>query len=137
MRFSKIRKKSFAIGITSHVSKSLHIVALKFYESPFHVTETPEVASKSVLKADLTIMIRDIIEQQGWTQKEATERLGVSQPRVSDIVNGKIDKFTLDVLFSMLNKLGFRAEFTFGNLESASIKIQKEIAATKHTPPVI
>jgi predicted XRE-type DNA-binding protein len=100
-------------------------MALKFYESPFHATETPEVASKSVLKVDLTIMIRDIIEQQDWTQKEAAERLGVSQPRISDLVNGKIDKFTLDRLFSMLDKLGFRAKFTFGNLEEASINIQK------------
>ena len=104
-------------------------MALKFYESPFHATETPEVASKSVLKADLTIMIRDIIEHQGWTQKEAAERLAVSQPRISNVVNGKIDKFTLDQLFSMLDKLGFRAEFTFGNLEEASIKIQKENVA--------
>ena len=70
-------------------------MALKLYESPFHTIETPAVASKSVLKADMTIMIRDIIEQQGWTQKEAAERLRVTQPRISDVVNGKIGKFTL------------------------------------------
>jgi len=99
-------------------------MAIKFYESPFHAIAEPEVASKSVLKADLTIMIRDIIENKGWTQKEAAERLAVTQPRVSDIVNGKIDKFTLDMLFSMLDKLGFRTEFTFSSLESASIQIQ-------------
>ncbi|MFM7886887.1 MAG: helix-turn-helix domain-containing protein [Pseudanabaena sp.] len=99
-------------------------MAIKLYESPFHVIEEPEVASKLVLKADLTIMIRDIIEDRGWTQKEAAERLAVTQPRVSDIVNGKIDKFTLDILFSMLDKLGFRTEFSFSSLESASIKIQ-------------
>ena len=39
------------------------------------------------MKADLTIMIRDIIENKGWTQKESAERLAVTQPRVSDIVN--------------------------------------------------
>ncbi|MGD1918455.1 MAG: helix-turn-helix domain-containing protein [Pleurocapsa sp.] len=70
-------------------------MALKLYESPFHTIEKPAVASKSVLKADMTIMIRDIIEQQGWTQKEAAERLRVTQPRISDVVNGKIGKFTL------------------------------------------
>jgi len=32
-------------------------------------------------------MIRDIIENKGWTQKESAERLAVTQPRVSDIVN--------------------------------------------------
>lgn len=100
-------------------------MALKFYDSPFHATESPEVASKSVLKADLTIMIRDIIEQQGWIQSEAAKRLGVTQPRVSDVINGKIDKFTLDVLFSMLDSLGFRAEISYGNLEEASINIKK------------
>ena len=101
------------------------IVALKFYETPFHATETPEVASKSVLKADLTILIRDIMETEGWTQKEFAEILGVTQPRISDVVNGKIDKLTLDTLFSMLDKLGFKSSFTFGSLEEASIKIQK------------
>ena len=99
-------------------------MSIKFYESPFHAIKEPEVASKSVLKADLTIMIRDIIENKGWTQKESAEKLAVTQPRVSDIVNGKIDKFTLDMLFSMLDKLGFRTEFTFSSLENASIKIQ-------------
>ena len=99
-------------------------MSIKFYESPFHAIAEPEVASKAVLKADLAIMIRDIIEDKGWTQKEVAERLAVTQPRVSDIVNGKIDKFTLDMLFSMLDKLGFRTEFTFSSLESASIKIQ-------------
>jgi len=74
-------------------------------------------------------MIRDIIESKGWTQTEAAKTLAVTQPRVSDIVNGKIDKFTLDMLFSMLDKLGFRTEFSFGSLEDASIKIQiKDLA---------
>ncbi|MCY7332631.1 MAG: helix-turn-helix domain-containing protein [Pseudanabaena sp. CAN_BIN31] len=99
-------------------------MAIKFYESPFHAIEEVELASKSVLKADLTIMIRDIIESKGWTQTEAAKKLVVTQPRVSDIVNGKIDKFTLDMLFSMLDRLGFRTEFISGSLEGASIKIQ-------------
>ena len=73
-------------------------MALKFYDSPFHATEDAEVASKSVLKIDLTIMIRDIIEQQNWTQAVAADKLGISQPRVSNLVNGKIEKFTLDNL---------------------------------------
>ena len=101
-------------------------MAIKFYKSPFHAIEEPEMASKSVLKADLTIMIRDIIDIRGWTQTEAAKKLAVTQPRVSDIVNGKIDKFTLDMLFSMLDKLGFRTEFTFTSLEEASIKIQSK-----------
>ena len=87
-------------------------MALKFYESPFHAIETSEIANKSVLKADLTIMIRDIIEQQGWTEKETLQKLEVSHNCLLNVVNGDIDKLTLDVLFSMVDQLGFRSEFT-------------------------
>ena len=104
-------------------------MALEFYDSPFHAVEAPEQATKSVLKADLTIMIRDIIENQGWTQAEAAIRLGVKQPRVSDVKNGKIDKFTLDALFSMLDSLGFRAKFNYGSLEESTINISLNQAA--------
>lgn len=105
-------------------------MALEFYDSPFHAVEAPEEASKSVLKADLTIMLRDVIENQSWTQKEAAEHLGVSQPRVSDLCKGKIDKFTLDALFSMLDNLGFRAKFNYGSLEEATIEIRLGQVAT-------
>ena len=103
-------------------------MAIQYYDSPFHATEDFEVASKLALKTDIMIMIRDIIEQQEWAQAEAAERLCVTQPRVSDLVNGKIDKFTLDALFGMLDTLGFRAQFTFGTLNESAICI-KRIAA--------
>ena len=100
-------------------------MALKFYESPFHVTETAEVASNMLLRADMTIMIRDIIEYQGWTQQQAAKELSLSQPRISDIMNGKIEKFTLDFLVTVLDALGFKARFTFGDINSANIDIRR------------
>lgn len=99
-------------------------MALNFYESPFHATETAEVASNMVLRADMTIMIRDIIERQGWTQQQAANKLNLSQPRISDIMNGKIEKFTLDFLVTVLDALGFKARFTFGDINSANIDIR-------------
>ncbi|OQK16516.1 Cro/Cl family transcriptional regulator [Methyloprofundus sedimenti] len=100
-------------------------MALKFYESPFHVTETAEVASNMVLRADIIIMIRDIIQHQGWTQQQAANQLCISQPRISDIMNGKIEKFTLDFLVTILDALGFKAHFTFGDINSANIDIRR------------
>jgi predicted XRE-type DNA-binding protein len=100
-------------------------VALQFFESPFHATETAEIADNMVLRADIMIMIRDIIEQQGWTQNQAAKALKISQPRVSDIINGKIEKFTLDFLVSMLVALGFKARFNFGDIDSANIDIRR------------
>jgi predicted XRE-type DNA-binding protein len=99
-------------------------MSLKLYESPFHAIETPKQASKSVLKTDLTIVIRDIIESQGWTQAQAAVWLGVNQPRVSDICNGRIDKFTLDALFTMLDSLGFRVQSSYDNAEQTTINIR-------------
>lgn len=46
------------------------------------------------------------IEENGLKQAEAAEILGVSRPRVSDAVNGKTEKFTLDALFMMIMKTG-------------------------------
>lgn len=103
-------------------------MALKYHDSPFHATEDEATASKSVLKADMTILIRDIIQEQDLTQAQAAERLGVSQPRVSNLINGKIDKFTLDNLFTMLDRLGFRAVFSSEGLDKSSICIERVAA---------
>ena len=100
-------------------------MALKFYESPFHATETAEVASNMLLRTDITIMIRDIIQHQGWTQQQAANELRISQPRISDIMNGKIEKFTLDFLVTILDALGFKARFTFGDINNANIDIRR------------
>lgn len=59
-------------------------------------------------RADLMIVIRDIVIEKGWKQAEAAERFGLTQPRVSDLLNGKIDKFSIDLLMTFLYRLGYR-----------------------------
>lgn len=72
------------------------------------VTDSPEEASELQTRGDLMISIRDIIDDKGWTQKEAAKALGLTQPRVSDLKNGKIEKFSIDLLMTCLYRLGFR-----------------------------
>lgn len=81
---------------------------LQFHESPFHATHDAETASKMALKMDLSIFITDCIKKMGLKQHEAAARLNVTQSRVSELANGKIEKFTLDAMMDMLDKLGFR-----------------------------
>jgi len=100
-------------------------MALKFYDSPFHVTHEDEVASKMAMKMDLSIMLTSLIKEQGWTQKEAAEKLGIQQSRVSELKNAKIEKFTIDAMFDMLDVLGFRAQLSMPSLHEASISITK------------
>lgn len=100
-------------------------MALKFYDSPFHVTHDDETASKMAMKMDLSIMLSNLMRERGWTQKEAAARLGVQQSRISDLKNAKIEKFTIDAMFDMLDILGFRAELSMPSLHEASISISR------------
>jgi len=49
---------------------------------------------------------REFIEDEGLGQKKAAEVLGVHQPRISDLMRGKINKFTIDMLVNMLARIG-------------------------------
>jgi predicted XRE-type DNA-binding protein len=100
-------------------------MALEFYDSPFHVTHDSETASKMAMKMDLSIMLSSLIKEQGWTQSEAAKRLKIQQSRVSDLKNAKIEKFTIDAMFDMLDVLGFRAQMSMPSLHEASIDISK------------
>ncbi len=104
-------------------------MALKYYDSPFHVTHDEEVASKMAMKVDLSIMITSLIKEQEWTQAEAAEHLSVHQSRISELANAKIEKFTIDAMFDLLDILGFRARMSMSSLQEASIDISKAEAA--------
>lgn len=104
------------------------IMTLKFYDSPFHVTHDEEVATKMTLKMDLSILITSAIKKNEWTQKEAAEHLQVTQSRISDLKNSKIEKFTIDAMFDLLDKIGFKAKLSFPNVDEANISITKQVA---------
>ncbi len=57
-------------------------------------------------RAQIMSRIADIIKERSLTQKEASELLGISQPKISCLMNGKLSQFSLDFLFEMLNALG-------------------------------
>lgn len=103
-------------------------MALIFYDSPFHVNHDEETASKMVMKMDLSIMIRKLIDSKQWTQSQAAEHLGVKQSRISDLVNAKIEKFTIDALFDMLDKFGFQVSWTMPSLQKATLVIKSKTA---------
>ncbi len=74
------------------------------------VADTPEEAAVLKARADLMIALTDHIKAQGWTQAEAAKRLGVTQPRISDLVRGKFNLFGLDHLATMLARAGRQVE---------------------------
>jgi predicted XRE-type DNA-binding protein len=65
-----------------------------------------EEATLLQLRADLMASLRQAIEARGWTQAQAAQSLGISQPRVSDLTRGKWDRFSLDMLLSLAVRAG-------------------------------
>lgn len=97
------------------------------FDNIFDVTTDDKAASSELqTRSDLMIAIRDIIDSKGWDQKQAAEQLGLTQPRVSDLKNGRIDKFSIDKLMNCLYKIGFRfkPQFTNGQLTMAVETVQ-------------
>ena len=64
------------------------------------------------IRSDLMIELSELIRNKGWTQARAAELMGVSQPRISDLVRGKIDRFSIDSLIAMLGSAGVRVRIT-------------------------
>ena len=62
------------------------------------------------MRAQLMLEIESILKTRRMTQVQAADLLGVSQPRVSNLLQGRIDKFTLGTLVNWLSKLGRRVE---------------------------
>lgn len=67
-----------------------------------------EEAENLKFRADLMIELTKLIEAQALTQATAARLLGVTQPRVSDLMRGKIDRFSVDSLIEMLGHAGAR-----------------------------
>lgn len=65
-----------------------------------------EEAEHLLVRADLLIQVQKLIASRRLKQKEAAALLRISQPRVSDLVHGRIDLFSTDALIDMLARLG-------------------------------
>jgi predicted XRE-type DNA-binding protein len=72
----------------------------------YDLADTSEEAANLTARGVLMIAIEQRITEEGWTQTEAAAHLHISQPRVSDLLNGKISKFSLDALVNMLAPVG-------------------------------
>jgi predicted XRE-type DNA-binding protein len=68
--------------------------------------DTREGAANMRVRAELMIEIQRYVKRAKLTQSEAAKRLGITQPRLNDLLRGKIDKFSLDALVNMLGRVG-------------------------------
>jgi len=85
----------------------------KPYNNVFDALEDDRaVADNLRIRSELMIKLRRHIEQEHLTQEETARRMGVTQPRISDLMRGKIERFTIDMLVNMLARVGLHVEIT-------------------------
>jgi predicted XRE-type DNA-binding protein len=72
-----------------------------------------EEADHLLVRSDLMIRLQKLIASRGLKQREAATILRVTQPRVSDLLRGRIDLFSTDALIDMLARLGVRVRPIF------------------------
>ncbi len=70
------------------------------------IEDTPGAAANMTMRSDLLIALRNAVEGWGLTQADAARRLGVTQPRLNDVLRGRISNFSLDALISLAEKAG-------------------------------
>jgi predicted XRE-type DNA-binding protein len=80
------------------------------------LADTPGQAANLRARAELMQQIAVFVKRQEWTQAEAASHCGVTQPRINDLLRGRISRFSLDALVNISTALGCRVRL---DLEAA------------------
>ena len=71
---------------------------------------SPEEAATMTMRSNVMIAIKDQVRSWNTTQAQAARRLGITQPRLNDLLNGKINKFSLDTLLTLATRAGLKVK---------------------------
>jgi predicted XRE-type DNA-binding protein len=74
------------------------------------IEDTPQQAASMKARSALMIELQVYIKSSGLTQRQAADLFGVTQPRISDLVRGKIELFSLESLVDMATAAGMKVE---------------------------
>ncbi len=74
------------------------------------IEDTPEEAENMKLRSTLMRALKDHISRTGLSQSQAAKLFGVTQPRISDLMRGKVNLFGLDALVNMAAAAGLHVE---------------------------
>jgi predicted XRE-type DNA-binding protein len=72
------------------------------------LADTPEQAANLRTRAELMQQIAEVVQTGEWTQAEAASHCGVTQPRMNDLLRGRVSRFSLDALVNIATALGRR-----------------------------
>jgi len=72
------------------------------------ISDTHEQSANLRMRAELMQQIAAIVKESGWKQAEAAARCGVTQPRMNDLLRGRVSRFSLDALVNIATAIGLR-----------------------------
>lgn len=72
------------------------------------IADTPAEAANLKARAEMMRQIAAIVKESGWTQAEAARQCGITQPRMNDLLRGRISRFSLDALVNIATAIGRR-----------------------------
>lgn len=73
--------------------------------------DTPEQAANLRARAELMRQIAEVVKDSGWTQVDAATRCGITQPRINDLLRGRVSRFSIDALVNIATALGRTVHF--------------------------
>ncbi len=82
------------------------------------IEDTPQEAARMKARSALMMELSTVIQSSGMTQSDAAALFGVTQPRVSDLMRGKINLFSLDTLIDMATTAGMSPTVKVGLTDS-------------------
>lgn len=86
------------------------------------IENTPGEAANLRLRSELMITLKGFVKQQRLSSEDAAKRLGVTLPRFSELMQGKINRFEIDALVSMVASAGLHVEMTVVQIRSANVQ---------------
>jgi predicted XRE-type DNA-binding protein len=90
------------------------------FESVFDaLADTPAEAANMTARADLLLAVREKVRAWNMTQEEAAVRLGLTRPRINDLMRGKLEKFSLDALVNIAAAAGFKLHIELEDVKAA------------------
>lgn len=72
------------------------------------IADTPEQAANLRARAELMQQIAAVVKKRAWTQSEAARHCGITQPRMNDLLRGRVSRFSLDALVNIATAIGRR-----------------------------
>jgi predicted XRE-type DNA-binding protein len=97
-----------------------HAMNQEMFDSVFDaLADTPAEAANMTARADVLLAIRERVRAWSLTQEEAAARLGLTRPRLNDLMRGKLDKFSLDALVNIAAAAGFRLHIELEEMKAA------------------